>query len=100
MRSLGICFVVLMGACSSGAGSGNAAGAGGRSSAGGAGSGGTAGAAVTGGTGVVTPFEEQTLAIAAEYLSWGRVDDELRWAPFLCRQPLPGIAWQSASNDA
>src|SRR5262245_64589556 len=27
------------------------------------------------------PFGEQILAIAAEYVSWGRVDDELRWAP-------------------
>ena len=28
--------------------------------------------------------------IARDYISWGRVDDELRWAPGLCRQPLPG----------
>lgn len=25
-----------------------------------------------------------------EYKAWGRVDDELRWAPFLCRLPEPG----------
>jgi hypothetical protein len=44
-------------------------------------------------------FVTQTLAIAADYLGWGRVDDELRWAPFLCRQPLPGITRPSQSND-
>jgi hypothetical protein len=44
-------------------------------------------------------FEAQTLAIASEYLAWGRIDDELRWAPSLCRQPLPGVAHSSASND-
>jgi hypothetical protein len=43
---------------------------------------------------------DRALAIAREYKSYGRVDDELRWAPFLCRQPLPGIARQSASRDA
>jgi hypothetical protein len=43
---------------------------------------------------------EYARAIAAEYVSWGRVDDELRWAPFLCRIPLPGIAYQSESSDA
>lgn len=41
----------------------------------------------------------RALAIAAEYKSYGRVDDELRWAPFLCRQPAPGVARQSASTD-
>src|SRR5262245_27820411 len=45
------------------------------------------------------PFGEQILAIAAEYVSWGRVDDELRWAPWLCRAPYPGIARPSQSND-
>jgi hypothetical protein len=64
----------------------------------------------TGGTGVDAaidtttatpgPFDEQVLAIAAQYTAWGRVDDELRWAPFLCREPLPGIARPSASDDA
>lgn len=44
-------------------------------------------------------FTEQVLAIAAEYQTWGRVDDELRWAPFLCREPLPGIARPSTSED-
>lgn len=44
-------------------------------------------------------FVAQALTIADEYVAWGRVDDELRWAPFLCRQPLPGIARPSQSND-
>jgi hypothetical protein len=47
--------------------------------------------------------DKRALAIADEYKSWGRVDDELRWAPFLCRQPLPGNAHMSeasASADA
>src|SRR4051794_13219857 len=43
--------------------------------------------------------DKRALSIAAEYQSWGRVDDELRWAPFLCRQPMPGTAWVSASTD-
>jgi hypothetical protein len=41
----------------------------------------------------------RALAIADEYKSWGRVDDELRWAPFLCRLPMPGVARPSASKD-
>jgi hypothetical protein len=41
----------------------------------------------------------QAMAIAAEYQGWGRVDDELRWAPFLCRIPLPGVARPSESMD-
>jgi hypothetical protein len=49
---------------------------------------------------LVGAFVTQTLAIASDYLGWGRVDDELRWAPFLCRQPLPGIARPSQSNDS
>jgi hypothetical protein len=39
-------------------------------------------------------------AIAAAYQGWGRIDDELRWAPFLCRIPLPGRARASTSMDA
>jgi hypothetical protein len=41
----------------------------------------------------------QVRSIAAEYPSWGRVDDELRWAPGLCRIPLPGVPRMSASDD-
>jgi len=48
---------------------------------------------------IATPFEAQILAIAGEYTAWGRVDDELRWAPFLCRQPYPGVVRPSESND-
>ena len=48
---------------------------------------------------LVTAFADQARAIADDYLSWGRVDDELRWAPFLCRQPLPGVARPSESTD-
>ena len=44
--------------------------------------------------------EQRALAINDEYKTYGRVDDELRWAPFLCRMPLPGIPRQSASRDA
>jgi len=98
-----IATLVAAGGCSSGskcntpgyAGSGvNACGA---NTTGGGGTGGGATDAST--DAVPIPFEEQTLAIAADYLSWGRVDDELRWAPGLCRQPLPGVAHQSTSND-
>jgi hypothetical protein len=45
------------------------------------------------------PFAQRAQAIAGEYAGWGRVDDELRWAPFLCRIPLPGVAYMSASTD-
>lgn len=34
-----------------------------------------------------------------DYKAWGRVDDELRWAPWLCRLPLPGRARMSAAED-
>jgi hypothetical protein len=39
------------------------------------------------------------LAIAADYPKWGRVEDEMRWAPFLCRMPTPARARISASGD-
>jgi len=45
------------------------------------------------------PFEEQVLDIAANYVAWGRVDDELRWAPWLCRIPYPGVTRPSGSDD-
>ncbi len=38
-------------------------------------------------------------AIAAGYRQWGRVDDEMRWAPHLCRMPTPARARISASED-
>lgn len=49
------------------------------------------------------PAEQQFADIlkkaAAEYRDYGRVDDEMRWAPYLCRMPMPGVAHVSASKD-
>jgi hypothetical protein len=45
-------------------------------------------------------FSERARTIAMEYQGWGRVDDEVRWAPWLCRLPSPGIARVSKSEDA
>lgn len=42
---------------------------------------------------------QQARGFAAQYLSWGRVDDEYHWAPGLCRLPNPGVARVSASMD-
>lgn len=36
-------------------------------------------------------------AVAARYTQWSRVDDELRWAPWLCRMPMPSRARISAA---
>jgi hypothetical protein len=44
-------------------------------------------------------FERHLLSIARAYRGFGRVDDETRWAPGLCRQPLPSRARFSASSD-
>jgi hypothetical protein len=44
-------------------------------------------------------FEPLMREIAAGYERWGRVDDEARWAPFLCRMPSPGSDRLSASDD-
>jgi len=52
------------------------------------------------GTPLERDFAIQAGRIATEYQAWGRVDDELRWAPYLCRQPMPGSAYVSASNHA
>jgi hypothetical protein len=38
-------------------------------------------------------------AAFAEYKPWGRWDDEMRWAPWLCRMPLPAAARMSAAGD-
>lgn len=35
----------------------------------------------------------------ASYKAWGRVDDEMRWAPFLCRMPMPGRPAMSGAAD-
>lgn len=118
MRGSRLAFVVAVAALGCGT-TGGGRGTGGSDAVGGTtGAGGIAGIGTSGGSGGTTGgggsgggaadasadaapilFEEQTRAIAAEYISWGRVDDELRWAPGLCRQPLPGVAHQSTSND-
>lgn len=36
-------------------------------------------------------FEAKVRDAAKDYESWGRVDDEARWAPYLCRQPNPSV---------
>jgi hypothetical protein len=45
------------------------------------------------------PFHKELLQAAADYKGWGRVDDEMRWAPYLCRMPNPGRPSFSASKD-
>jgi len=48
------------------------------------------------------PFHDQLLDIAKNYISYGRVDDEMRWAPTACRPPTdpkPGVARFSESAD-
>jgi hypothetical protein len=44
-------------------------------------------------------FHAQLKQIAGEYVNYGRVDDEMRWAPWLCRMPMPGVPHVSASKD-
>ncbi len=44
-------------------------------------------------------FHERLLKIAEIYTVYGRVDDEERWAPELCRMPLPAKAQYSKSAD-
>lgn len=44
-------------------------------------------------------FEQKLLEIAKDYQQWGRVDDEARWAPYLCRLPKPAKAKFSESDD-
>jgi len=45
------------------------------------------------------PFDTRLKTVAKEYLAWGRVDDERRWAPELCRPPRPAEARESQSED-
>jgi hypothetical protein len=48
------------------------------------------------------PFNERLLEIAKNYVSYGRVDDDMRWAPTACRPSndlKPGVAHFSASKD-
>lgn len=44
-------------------------------------------------------FHPRLRAAARIYLGYGRVDDEARWAPFLCRMPRPARVRMSASAD-
>jgi hypothetical protein len=44
-------------------------------------------------------FHKELLEVAGNYRTYGRVDDEYRWAPWLCRTPLPGKAHFSRSTD-
>ncbi len=45
-------------------------------------------------------FHSELLEIARTYRSFGRVDDETRWAPWLCRMPMPSRARFSESKNA
>jgi hypothetical protein len=46
-------------------------------------------------------FHERLLDVAKTYTTYGRVDDELRWAPELCRMPMPGrVRYSDSSDDA
>lgn len=42
---------------------------------------------------------DEVHAVVAQYRGWGRVDDEMRWAPWLCRMPRPATARISESDD-
>lgn len=44
-------------------------------------------------------FHERLLAIAADYVDYGRIDDTSRWAPTLCRRPPPTSIVHSKSAD-
>jgi len=44
-------------------------------------------------------FHEQLKQVAQEYQSYGKVDDWMRWAPYLCSMPLPPQPRLSKSND-
>jgi len=46
-----------------------------------------------------TAWRDELALIANLYLSWGRVDDEMRFAPGLCRLQMPGRFQMSASTD-
>lgn len=44
-------------------------------------------------------LEKMVLDVASNYKSYGLVDDEARWAPWLCRMPMPAVARFSKSED-
>lgn len=56
------------------------------------------------GRGEAPPFDsrwaDEVRAVVSTYESWGRVDDEFRWAPWLCRIPRAASAHVSESDDA
>lgn len=43
-------------------------------------------------------FQARLRELAADYESYARVDDELHWAPYLCRLPMPSYPRRSAST--
>ncbi len=43
-------------------------------------------------------FHDLVRAAADDFARWGRVDDEARWAPGLCRMPIPALARYSAAD--
>jgi hypothetical protein len=58
------------------------------------------GSAATSGDENSPQFQAQLQGIATAYASYGRVDDQMRWAPTLCRMPLPGSARYSEGDPA
>lgn len=54
--------------------------------------------------GEATPFDarwtDEVRSVVSLYESWGRVDDEMRFAPWLCRMPMAAQARLSASDHA
>lgn len=53
----------------------------------------------TPGDSVDGPFHKAILKTAGEYVAWGRVDDEMRWAPTKCLSTAPGRVYVSASQN-
>ncbi len=44
-------------------------------------------------------FHGRLRELAVAYTGYARVDDELHWAPYLCRQPMPSYPRRSASMN-
>jgi hypothetical protein len=44
-------------------------------------------------------FADEAKQIFTTYKAWGRVDDEMRWAPWLCRMPMPARPHMSVADD-
>lgn len=44
-------------------------------------------------------FHARIAELAQSYQSYARVDDEVHWAPFLCRQPMPSFPRRSMSTS-